>query len=191
MNATATYEKEVTMLPETASAYDVAAMMQERAVGCVVIVDAEGHPRGIVTDRDLAVRVIARDQDAASLTASAVMSAPLLAAEASDPLSRVIEVMCRHGIRRVPILRDGRVTGIVALDDVLAELRCELDDLSGATRRQMFEARFAASLPRLREEIETRLSELGDRLKQVGSRATEKLGREFEELRDRVRRTLQ
>jgi signal-transduction protein with cAMP-binding, CBS, and nucleotidyltransferase domain len=190
MNA-ASYEKDVTMLPETASAYDVAVAMHERAVGCVVIVDAEGYLRGIVTDRDLAVQVIARDQDAGRLTASAVMSAPVFTAAASDPLARVIEVMSQHGIRRVPILRDGRVTGIVALDDVLAELRCELDDLGGTTRRQMFEARLAASLPRLREEIETRLSELGDRLKQVGSRATEKLGHEFAELRDRVRRTLQ
>jgi hypothetical protein len=55
----------------------------------------------------------------------------------------------------------------------------------------MFETRLAASLPRLRDDIETRLSELGERLKQVGSRATETLGREFEELRERVRRTLQ
>jgi signal-transduction protein with cAMP-binding, CBS, and nucleotidyltransferase domain len=191
MSTVATYEKDVTMLPETASAYQVAAKMQECAVGCVVIIDEEGGPRGIVTDRDLAVRVIAHDQDAARLTASAVMSAPVFTAVVSDPLAQVIEVMCRHGIRRVPILRDGRVTGIVGLDDILSELRCELDDLGGATRRQMFEARLASSLPRLREEIEARLSELGDRLKQVGSRATETLGREFEELRDRVRRTLQ
>jgi signal-transduction protein with cAMP-binding, CBS, and nucleotidyltransferase domain len=191
MSTAATYEKDVTMLPETASAYQVAAKMQECAVGSVVIIDEEGRPHGIITDRDLAVRVIAHDQDAGRLTASAVMSAPVFTAAASDPLARVIEVMCRHGVRRVPILRDSRVTGIVALDDVLAELRCELDDLCGSTRRQMFEARLAASLPRLREEIEARLSELGDRLKQVGSRASEKLGREFEELRDRVRRTLQ
>ena len=191
MKAVDSYEKDVTMLPETASAYDAAVAMQEHAVGCVLIVDTEGRPRGIVTDRDLAVRVIAHDQDAGNLTASAVMSAPVFTAAVSDPLAHIIEVMGRHGIRRVPIVRDGRVTGIVALDDVLAELRCELDDLGGATRRQMFEARLAASLPRLREEIETRLSELGDRLKEVGSRATERLGREFEELRDRVRRTLQ
>ena len=191
MGAAVTYEKDVTMLPETASAYDVATAIQKCAVGCVVIVDAEGRPRGIVTDRDLAVRVISRDQDAGSLTASAVMSAPVFTAEASDPLARVIEVMCRHGIRRVPILRDSRVAGIVALDDVLAQLGREFDDLGGAARRQMFEARLASSLPRLRDDIETRLSELGERLKQVGSRATETLGREFEELRERVRRTLQ
>src|SRR5271157_423269 len=147
MDAAVTYEKDVTMLPETASAYDVATAIQKCAVGCVVIVDAEGRPRGIVTDRDLAVRVISRDQDAGSLTASAVMSAPVFTAEASDPLARVIEVMCRHGIRRVPILRDSRVAGIVALDDVLAQLGREFDDLGGAARRQMFEARPRRAYP--------------------------------------------
>ncbi|HVP31729.1 MAG TPA: CBS domain-containing protein [Myxococcota bacterium] len=185
------YEKDVTTLPESASVFELATAMQEGSVGCVVVVDADQHPRGIVTDRDLAVRVISRERDAAGLTASAVMTSPIIAAEATDPLAHVIDLMGRNGIRRVPIVRDGRVTGIVALDDVLAEIGRELDDLGGVARRQIIEARLAASLPRLREEIESRLSELVDRLQQVRSRATETLGREFEELRERVKRTLQ
>jgi superfamily I DNA/RNA helicase len=72
---------------------------------------------------------------------------------------------------------------------------CEAVLVTASGRRQSPFLREAALNPRfggrLREEIETRLSELGDRLKQVGGRATERLGREFEELRDRVRRTLQ
>ncbi len=185
------YSSEVSTLPETSTIVELASMMQRDAVGCVVIVDSEKKPRGIVTDRDLAVRVIAHERDAGALTASAVMSEPVLTADVSDSLERVIEQMCRQGVRRVPIVKEGRVSGIVALDDVLAQLGRELDDLGGAARRQMFEARLAASVPRLREEIEARLAELGDRLKRAGSRAAETLGRELDELRERVKRTLQ
>jgi signal-transduction protein with cAMP-binding, CBS, and nucleotidyltransferase domain len=185
------YQRQVVTLKDTSSVFDVAAAMEHDAVGCVVIVDAERCPLGIVTDRDLAVRVIASERDAGNTLASAVMSHPAISVETGDSIPRAIEKMCRHGVRRIPIVKDGAVVGIVALDDLLAELGSELDDLGGIVRRQIFEARLATTLPRLREELETRLHEMRERVQQAGGRASEVLGREFESLRERVRRTLQ
>ena len=185
------YQKEVVTVQGTSSVFDVAATMERDAVGCVVIVDEEQRPLGLVTDRDLAVRVIGSERDAGSTVASAVMSHPAITAELGDSLTRVIERMGRHGVRRIPIVQDGRVVGIVSLDDLLAQLGSELDDLGGSVRRQIFEARLGTKLPRLREELETRLHEMRERVQQAGGRASEILGREFEALRERVRRTLQ
>jgi len=191
MTATEHYRKEVVTLPDTSSVCDVAASMEREAAGCVVIVDGERRPLGLVTDRDLAVRVIASERDAGNTLASAVMSHPAITAETTDPLEKVIERMSRHGVRRIPIVKDGGVVGIVALDDLLAKLGRELDDLGGTARRQLFEARLATGLPRLRDELESRLHEMRERVQSAGGRASEILGREFEALRERVRRTLQ
>lgn len=185
------YQKEVVTLQATSSVFDVAAAMERDAVGCVVIVDAEKRPLGVVTDRDLAVRVIANERDAGSTVASGVMSHPAITAAITDSIPKVIDQMSRHGVRRIPIVKDGAVVGIVSLDDLLAEIGSELEDLGGSVWRQMFEARLSTKLPRLREELETRLHEMRERVQQAGGRASEVLGREFETLRERVRRTLQ
>lgn len=186
------YQKEVVSLPETASVFEVASAMERAAVGCVVIVDAEQRPLGLVTDRDLAVRVIASERDAGSTVASAVMSQPAITVDLSESIPKVIDKMSRHGVRRIPIVKAGnQIAGIVSLDDLLAQLGGELDELGGSVQQQMFEARLATTLPRLREELETRLHEMRERVQQAGGRASEVLGREFESLRERVRRTLQ
>jgi CBS domain-containing protein len=191
MSITEHYRKEVVTLPDTSSVLDVATLMEREAAGCVVIVDGERRPVGVVSDRDLAVRVIASERDAGNTLASAVMSHPVITADTSDPLEKVIERMSRHGVRRIPIVRQGELVGIVALDDLLARLGRELDDLGGTGRRQLFEARLATGLPRLREELESRLHEMRERVQSAGGRASEVLGREFEALRERVRRTLE
>jgi CBS domain-containing protein len=191
MSITEHYRKEVVTLPDSSSVLDVATAMEREAAGCVVIVDGERRPVGVVSDRDLAVRVIASERDAGNTLASAVMSHPVITADTSDPLEKVIERMSRHGVRRIPIVRQGELVGIVALDDLLARLGRELDDLGGTGRRQLFEARLATGLPRLREELESRLHEMRERVQSAGGRASEVLGREFEALRERVRRTLE
>jgi CBS domain-containing protein len=191
MTITEHYRKEVVTLPDTSSVLDVATIMEREAAGCVVIVDGGRRPVGVVSDRDLAVRVIASERDAGNTLASAVMSHPVITADTTDPLEKVIERMSRHGVRRVPIVKDGEVVGIVALDDLLAHLGRELDDLGEIGRRQLFEARLATGLPRLREELESRLHEMRERVQSAGGRASEVLGREFEALRERVRRTLE
>ncbi len=102
--------------PAGASVRDVAELMRERNVGSVVLVEDE-RPTAFVTDRDLAVSVVAdgrSGQDRAHDHASSpvVTGAPDMAVEEAAAL------MVEHGIRRLPVLEQGRLTGIVTLNDL-------------------------------------------------------------------------
>jgi len=139
----------ITAAPDT-PVRELARRMSAHAVGSVVIVDANQQPVGIVTDRDLCCRVIGRPSDFEATRASAVMSTPLECARSDEPLEAVVERMRKRGVRRLPVLRDGRLSGIVSLDDVLVWVSRQLDDLSQGTRREITRATTRA---RRREQI--------------------------------------
>lgn len=98
------------------SVQDVAALMRERNVGSVVLV-RDGEPVGVVTDRDLAVSVLA-DGRSTSDRAADHASAPVVVGEPGMGVEAAAELMVRHRVRRLPIVDDGRLTGIVTLDDL-------------------------------------------------------------------------
>ena len=182
------YETPVVSVLPDAPVAEIAEKMDRFAVGCVVVVDAAGGPLGIVTDRDLLHRVVAPGRDAQKTRASDVMSGDLVTCSANEPLERVLSAMSARSIRRVPIVGDGRVVGLVALDDVVAELGRELTDLRDAIRSEVLGARNSAARRRRREELESALAELGASVSAVGKQTREWLARETEALRDRIRR---
>jgi len=96
----------------------VAALMRERNVGSVVLV-RDGAPVGIVTDRDLAIGVLA-DGRGGDDHAVDHASAPVVTGEPGMDVAAAAELMVRHAIRRLPIADAGRLTGIVTLDDIAA-----------------------------------------------------------------------
>jgi CBS domain-containing protein len=182
------YRTEVATAGPDASAADLADLMARYAVGCVVIVDAEERAVGIVTDRDLACRVIAKGlEDTAR--AGDVMSRPLLTASPSDRIESVIERMRTAGVRRLPVVRDGRLTGLVAIDDLLVELGRELDDLGEAARRAVESARKRSRRERRRHDLEETITDLRASVERAGREAGEFLVREYEALRERLRRS--
>jgi CBS domain-containing protein len=97
---------------------EVAALMRERNVGSVVLV-RDGAPAGIVTDRDLALGVLA-DGRGPEDRAIDHATAPVVTGEPGMDVSAACELLVQHGIRRLPIVDDGRMTGIVTLDDLAA-----------------------------------------------------------------------
>jgi CBS domain-containing protein len=111
----------VTVGRETTLA-DCARTMRDRHAGSVVVVDEVVPPQaiGIVTDRDIVLEVIAPGLDANVITAGDVMAAPLATVAEEDDVLDVLARMREHGARRLPVCdADGRLTGIVALDDIL------------------------------------------------------------------------
>jgi CBS domain-containing protein len=95
----------------------VAELMRERNVGSVVLVDGAGKPVGFVTDRDLALNVLADGRDAHD-PAEAHASAPVVTGEPGMDLRSAADLMVTHGIRRLPVLDEGRIVGILTLDDL-------------------------------------------------------------------------
>ncbi|MBA2546404.1 MAG: CBS domain-containing protein [Solirubrobacterales bacterium] len=96
----------------------VASLMRDRKVGSVVIVDPEGSPAAMITDRDVAVRVAAGDLDLGQ-PAGAHASRPLISGEPEMELQEAAALMVQHRVRRLPVLAgDGELAGIVTLDDI-------------------------------------------------------------------------
>ncbi len=95
----------------------VARLMRDRRVGSVVITDAEGSPAAMITDRDVAVRVAAGDVDL-SEAAGQHASRPLISGEPEMDLQEAAALMVQHSVRRLPVVGDGELTGIVTLDDI-------------------------------------------------------------------------
>jgi len=106
----------VTAVP-SAPVRQVAELMRERNVGSVVLVDEDGTLAGFVTDRDLALGALTDGRDPAD-PVEAHGSSPVVTAEPGMGVEEAAELMVRHGIRRLPVLDKGRLTGIVTLDDL-------------------------------------------------------------------------
>jgi CBS domain-containing protein len=95
----------------------IAELMREQNVGSVVLVDDGGNPVGFITDRDLAVSVLADGHDHED-AAEGHASSPVVTGRPGMDVGEATELMARHGIRRLPILDGERLTGIVTLDDL-------------------------------------------------------------------------
>jgi CBS domain-containing protein len=108
----------VVTAPSSAPVREVAELMRERNVGSIVLVDEGGRAEGIVTDRDLTVGVLADGRDPGD-RASDHASAPVVTGSPEMDVTEAAELMMAHAIRRLPVLADGRLTGIVTLDDLV------------------------------------------------------------------------
>jgi CBS domain-containing protein len=108
----------VSASPE-ASVAEIVRTMEQHNVGSVVIV-AGGKPVGIVTDRDLTLRVLGKGKDPAKTAVGAVMTQPVLTApDWLEPLEAA-GMMRDHGVRRLPVVRsEGLLEGMVTLDDLV------------------------------------------------------------------------
>ncbi len=99
----------------------VAEVMRERNVGSVVLVGEDGELVGFITDRDLAVSVLA-DGHGGDASASDHASSPVVTAGPGMDVTEATQLMAGHGIRRLPIVDDGELRGIVTLDDLAARI---------------------------------------------------------------------
>ncbi len=107
----------VVTAPPTATVRQVAELMRERNVGSVVLLDEDAAIAGFVTDRDLALGALTDGRDPGDPVA-AHASSPVVTVTPEMDVEAAAELMVRHGIRRLPVLDGGRLTGIVTLDDL-------------------------------------------------------------------------
>lgn len=103
-------------------------MMRERNVGCLVVVDPAGalggwRPVGLLTDRDIVTKVVARECDPRSVVVEEVMTPHPVTVGASTSIDEVWQRMRSAAVRRVPVVDDrGCLCGILALDDIFEHL---------------------------------------------------------------------
>ncbi|MGQ0561322.1 MAG: CBS domain-containing protein [Gemmatimonadota bacterium] len=104
----------------------VAEIMRDSDVGVVPVVEDQGSMRlaGVVTDRDIAVRVVAERRDG-GVTAREVMSRNLATVRPDDDVDEVMDLMKREQVRRIPVVEGDRLVGIIAQADVATQVRSD------------------------------------------------------------------
>lgn len=116
---------------------ELASRMDESHVGSVVITDGD-EPTGIVTDRDIATRVVGEGKDPSDTTAGDVMSGDLTTVDETAGFYQAAELMSEHGVRRLPVCNDSNeLVGIITADDLnelLADEHMHLSDVIQAQR---------------------------------------------------------
>jgi len=123
----------VTASPD-AKVNEVAELMSDSNVGCVVITNDQ-CPVGIVTDRDLVVRVIARGRDPKKTAIEEVMTRDPVVVEDGTGLFEAMQFIRDEGVRRLPIIDcDGRLAGIITLDDIIRLIGQEMQYIGDVIR---------------------------------------------------------
>ncbi|WP_137287711.1 CBS domain-containing protein [Halorussus salinisoli] len=127
----------VTVEPDT-SVSDVARTMRDRNVGSTVVTE-DGAVVGIVTDRDLVLNVLTKDTQlqldqenagGSKVTVRELMTEDPLTVEADDHIQHVLRQMNEAKARRIPVVTDGEVTGILTFDDLVVHLAGESTHVS-------------------------------------------------------------
>jgi signal-transduction protein with cAMP-binding, CBS, and nucleotidyltransferase domain len=131
-------------IPAYCTIQETATAMGQGAVGAVVIVDEEHLPVGIVTDRDLVVRALARGLPP-DARVDDVMSAGVVCVDGDAELATVAEILSTHPFRRVPVVDHDRMIGMVTLDDLVVRLGEELHRITRGVTAQLL---FSVSEPR-------------------------------------------
>ena len=105
---------------EKVAADKAAQLMDQHDLGCVIVTGKDGKPIGIITEKDIVSRVVARNVLPHKLTAKKVMSTPLMTIGSDVTLSEAARTMSRLNIRRLGVMYKGNLVGIISAKDILA-----------------------------------------------------------------------
>ena len=124
----------VVTIAETATANKVAELMLDNKVGCVIVVDKMGNAIGIVTERDLVVRVLAKNLAPSDARAKDFMTCPLVTVEPEANVTDAARMMSKQNIRRLGVLYRAKLVGIVSSKDILDVMPELLEIMQERTR---------------------------------------------------------
>ena len=114
----------MTPAPETiqadGTAAEAAKKMKEADAGMIPVME-DGNLLGTVTDRDIALRVVAEGRDPQSTTVGEIASRDIVTVQPDEDLNDALQKMAKHQVRRLPVVEDGRLIGVVAQADVARE----------------------------------------------------------------------
>jgi CBS domain-containing protein len=101
----------------SASVVEAARVMREEHIGSLPITEDE-QLVGMITDRDITTRVVAEAADPKRMSVGDVYSRDLISVEPDEDLAEALQLMARHQVRRLPVVENGRLVGIVAQADI-------------------------------------------------------------------------
>jgi CBS domain-containing protein len=140
-------QRDVDLVDLDESAWAAAERMHQRAVGSLIVLDRLHQPIGIVTDRDLVVKVLAAEKAPRTTRVRDIMTTPVKTVLESASIEWALSAMRDGEIRRLPVVDgEGRLVGVLALDDILAVLASEFHEIGRLLNRQT--PRAAVARPR-------------------------------------------
>jgi len=110
----------VVTLGENDTIYKAAQLMDKHDVGCIIVTGKEGKPIGILTERDLITRVLAKNKMPSRVKAEKVMTSPLVTIDPDETLAEAARRMSRLNVRRLGVVYKGNLEGIISSKDILA-----------------------------------------------------------------------
>lgn len=133
-------KRDVVVTDRNATVMEAAKLMRENHVGAIVVL-GEGNgtcrPVGVVTDRDIVVEVIACGLDPETILVEDIMLQSLHTVSEREGVFTTIRLMREHGVRRLPVVNEtGELEGIVSLDDLIALLATETEEISKLIARE-------------------------------------------------------
>ncbi|MEU0250844.1 CBS domain-containing protein [Streptomyces sp. NPDC006235] len=105
--------------PQT-TVVEVARLMRDEDIGAVLVAEND-ELRGLVTDRDLVVRVMGAGGNIEDRSVADACSKQLVSLSPDDDISRAVQLMRQHAVRRLPVIEEGRPVGVVSLGDLAVE----------------------------------------------------------------------
>jgi CBS domain-containing protein len=185
MHRSQDYETEVVSVAPDTSCVEVADEMDVHTIGCVVVVE-EGAPVGIITDRDLLCRVVAESRDPEKTSAADVMTKDPVTASRDDDVQRLLEIMRERAIRRVPVVEEGKLVGLITLDDLLIQLSSYLYNANQGILGGLSDGRRISRHRRRMEAREEALDEIRRQLSDLGDNTRHRVRERLHELMDRL-----
>ena len=105
---------------EATSINEVAELMEKNDLGCIIVTDKKGKPAGIITEKDLVGRVLAKNLKPDNVKADEVMTAPLITVDPETLIVEVAKRMNKLNVRRLGVVYKGQLVGLISSKDILA-----------------------------------------------------------------------
>ena len=119
---------------EEAPSNKIANLMDENDLGCVIIINKAGKPIGIITERDLVLRVLTKNLKPDTVKAKEIMTSPLVTIEPDATISDAARRMSRLDIRRLGVLYKGNLVGLISSKDILGVMPELIEIIQEKTR---------------------------------------------------------
>ena len=113
---------DATCVGENDTVLDAAKKLAELDVGSMPICGEDDRLKGMLTDRDIVVKVLANDKDPASTKVSELAEGEVVTIGADDPIDEALRTMTEHKVRRLPVIDDQRLVGIISQADIATNL---------------------------------------------------------------------
>ena len=110
--------KDISTISTEASATEASKTMSASKVGYLITLE-KGRPAGIVTERDLVLKVMAEERDPKRAKVSECMSSPLVTIDPDSHIEEAVEMMKKHGFRRLPVVKNNIIYGIFTARDLV------------------------------------------------------------------------